>query len=130
MKYIKTTNLITGETKWKDSAEFLLDAIEFEASDLEESVKKYPQLGTVKDGSKGKGAETLRKLQKSFVKKDNWMEYYEDLYKRESNKLTEQADSTDDIPTKCLILGEKYAYDFCLYKINKIRKYGKEQTEC
>lgn len=121
MKHIRVFNLISGNKRVITTFEYFKNRVTAEMSDAYETVKKHPNLGTVKDGSRLKYAQELEYiLNNVLVESENWEDAilsYTEKRKAEINAFIDKL-PIDDCIGRCI--GLRQANSLCENIIHEI----------
>lgn len=126
MKYIKVFNLISGNERVITTFEHFKNRVTAEMSDAYEVVEKYPNIGTVKDGSRLKYAQELDYiLNNVLVESENWEDSvlaYTEKRKVEISAFIDKL-PIEDCVGRCI--GLRQANSLCENIIDELDKYAK-----
>lgn len=126
MKYVKVFSLTSGNERVITTFEYFKNRVTAEMSDAYEVVKKYPHIGTVKDGSRLKYAQELDYiLNNVLVESENWKDSV--LAYTEKRKVEISA-FIDKLPIKDCVgrcIGLRQANSLCENIIDELDKYAK-----
>ena len=128
MRYVKVFSLTTGGERVITTFEYFKNRVNAEMVDAYETVKKHPDIGTVKDGSRLKYAQELNYiLDNVLVESENWegiILAYTEKRKAEINAFI------DKLPInmcKCRCIGLRQANTLCENIISEFGKYAKNK---
>lgn len=125
MKHIKTINLKTGEEKIVPANIYLLNSIQIEISGCKRTIREHPDIGTVLDGSRFATQKVLESLEKKVNDIIDKEILFTDFYKTllyDIETLNEICNNTDVVSVKCILIGQKMAYQIVKGLIEDINK--------
>lgn len=106
MKHIKTINLVTGETKSTPIDEYFMNHIQAEIRNLMHTIQIYPDIGTVKDGSKFATLKILESIERKAINLSDKNMIFTTFYKdvlSDIRAIEEIYNNTADVSEKCIL---------------------------
>lgn len=132
MKQIKTFNLVTGEEKIISADVHLVNRIKSEISECKSAIRRYPNIGTVLDGSRFATQKMLESLEKKINDITDKETLFTDFHKTllyDIEALNEIYKNTDNESVHCILLGQKNALETVAYLIERINNYEEDTTK-
>ena len=125
MKHIKTFNLITGERNIVSADVYLINCIKAEIEGCKRTIRECPNIGTVLDSSRFATQKVLETLEKKINDITDKETVFTDFYKTlfyDISALNEICNNTENVPAKCILIGQKIGYKTVTQLIEKINK--------
>lgn len=125
MKHIKVFNLITGERKIVPSYVYLINRIEAEIEDCKRTIREYPDIGTVLDGSRFATQKVLESLKNKINDITNKETVFTSFYKtlfHDIDALNKICNNTENTSVQCVLIGQRIGYKIVANLIEDINK--------
>lgn len=125
MKYVRVFNISSGNEKIMSTFDYFKGRIFSEMNDAYDTVKNFPYIGTVKDGSRLKFAQELEYiLNNILVESENWQDYVLKFTTKRKNEVNSFIDSKPLDICICRCIGIRQANLLCENIIYEINKYA------